>query len=410
MTWSKWQGDSWQQQSFAGWQTASTEWACYLCQQSNQAKAKACKNCNARRTFADAALKVSGCGVNNVGGQPKQPNHVTQLIHQATNMAQSGIGHTVCPAMSNPSEDLNRKVLEDKIRTLEGMLRSLPENAMFGNVREQITTDIAETKVKINAAKPVGLRLEECRQALTRAEERNAQADQCLKAAVDAKEAAQKEVERLKREIANIELEVRSSKGVDSLTFLKDGMAKVLQEMSASTAVSSDTVQNASCQMDKLFKDLATLAASCQQHMDHQAATHQQAAAQQLNSQQQSMQQMQQQQMWQHQMQQHQQQQQQHLVEHQYAQMAGLPQVPSTPVRTGQGSPVQTGFVPIPIMVPSVAQQLQFGVHAARALGPQFNAAASGLAGPESAAVEAIQRSRSPVKASPNGEGGATHA
>ena len=320
MSWSKWQNESWQQQSNGGWERGVTEWACRLCLHTNAAKAKVCKNCNARRAFADTALNASGVdntqtssasGGNVAGGQPKQPNHVTQMIHQATNMAQSGTGHADMLATSCPSGDVNRKALEDKIRTLDGMLRSLPENSMFENVRQQIMKDIADTKGKINAAKPVGLRLEGCRQALTRAEERNAQADQCLKAAVGAKEAARKEVERLQLEIANIELEVRSSKGADSLTFLKDGMSKVLQEMSASTAVSSDTVQSASCQMEKLFQDLAALASSCQQQIDQQAHAQQQAAAQQQSAQHQALQQMQQQQMWQHQLQQQQQHQQQ---------------------------------------------------------------------------------------------------
>ena len=65
--------------------------------------------------------------------------------------------------------------------------------------------DIIEAKGKINAGKPAGLRLEGCRLALKRAEERASQAVQGLHLAVAAKDAADKEVERLSKEVRDIE-------------------------------------------------------------------------------------------------------------------------------------------------------------------------------------------------------------
>ena len=138
MSWSKWQGDAWQQhQSYGVWQQeTSTEWTCQLCHHCNAAKAKVCKNCNARRIFADAKLNTAATssthtssdggrgGMNTGGGQPTQPNHVTQMINQAVYLAQPQTGQADVPSVSCPSDDMSRKALEDKIRTLDGMLRN----------------------------------------------------------------------------------------------------------------------------------------------------------------------------------------------------------------------------------------------------------------------------------------------
>ena len=253
-----------------------------------------------------------------------------------------------------------------EIRTLESHLRSLPDADWYGNVRRQMAQEISDAKSKINAAKPVGLRLESCRQALKRAEDRHAQADEHLKAAASAKEAALQEVTRLRTEVATIESELDSNSNSSSL----------------GSAVGPETVQNAKAQMQKLFADLSALAGNCQQQVAQQTAdqhAQQQAVATAAAQQQAHAQQ----QMWM----------QQQAVAHQQM-LQQCAQVPLTPSGYVAASPVH-------MMVPSIMQQLQHGISTARTLQPQFNAAAA----PQEGAAALMERSRSPARPS-NGEGG----
>ena len=81
----------------------------------------------------------------------------------------AGFVQPVIEAYAQPKEaskcetSANRRELEDKIRTLESHLRSLPDADLYGNVRRQLAQAISDAKSKINAAKPVALRLESCR-------------------------------------------------------------------------------------------------------------------------------------------------------------------------------------------------------------------------------------------------------
>ena len=159
-------------------------------------------------------------------------------------------------------------------------LRNLPESSLYETVRKQIHQDISNTKSQIIAAKPARLRLESCRQALKRAEDRCIQADQGLKAAVVVKDAATLEVQRLRKDAAAIEHELNSARGSNSLAFLQNGMTKVLAEMAGSAAVPQDTVQQARAQMEQLFTARSTLASPCQQQgVQELAAEHAQQQA-----------------------------------------------------------------------------------------------------------------------------------
>ena len=360
----------------------TAQWACKLCHQANPLKSKACKGCNARRVFADAnsaAEADNGAGRTGKHVQAKQ-NPVAQLIQEATNT-----GQPTMPSQINQDQPSmvdappTRKDLEEKIRTLEAHLKNLPSGALYEGIRKQFVQEISDAKTRINAAKPAGLRLESCRQALKRAEDRCAEADQRLKAMMIAKEAACQEVERLKKEATEIELELSGNSGSSSLGSLHDGMARVLSEMATSATVAPETVQNAKERMEKLFRDLTTLAGACQQQMSQQHAAQQaQHAAAVAFAHQQA-----------------------------WAQQRAMGQQHWIPGGVGAmctpSANLGIATSPAHVMVPSVAQQLHHGVAAARALHPQFDAATIPV---PFATPGARSRSPPPRTGDPNGEGG----
>ena len=303
MAWQKWcsnannhagSGSAWQHSSSSSWDLraddGSKEWAYKLCQFTNMGKAKVCKNCNARKAFAvgnPPAQQPRQSGTDMHGGNATKCNHVTQMIQQAAALvgsvaAEPNTATPVADAGPNGTES-ERKDLEEKIRTLESLIKTLPDGSMYDKVKNQMRTDITDAKSKINAGKPAGLRLEGCRQALKRAEDRATQAGQCLQIAVAAKDAADKEVNRLKKEVIDIESEMSMSGGTNSLAALQDGMSKVLLEMSGSTTVTPEVYQRALASMDTLFRDPAALSVTCQQQTAQQTAAMQQ---QQQNAQQ----------------------------------------------------------------------------------------------------------------------------
>ena len=310
-------------------------------------KAKVCRSCSARRAFADASHSgAHATATENAKANSAKGSHpVTLQVQQAAGMLKETLnvrsaGKEVA-GVQNISIEPEKKVLEDKIKNFEMTLKSLPDTLAYAPIRQSINAEIVDAKRQINAAKPLGLRLESCKQALNRASDRRKQAGECLQAALTAKESADKDVERLQGEVAAIEMEINTTQGASCLGVLQEGMTKVLMEMSSGGKVPSETVPQARSQMEKLFQDLTSLATTCQQQMEQQQAVQVQQQAAQLAIAQQWMQ-------------------------HQPM----LVQVPGSPL----GSPLP----PVPLMIPSVAQQLQHGVVGARAaLMGQFNAAAS---------------------------------
>ena len=99
------------------------------------------------------------------------------MTQHVAGFVQPAIESYAQPKEANKCEaSANRSELEDQIRTLESHLRSLPDADLYRNVRRQMAQEISDAKSKINAAKPVGLRLESCWPALKRAEDRHVQA------------------------------------------------------------------------------------------------------------------------------------------------------------------------------------------------------------------------------------------
>ena len=102
---------------------------------------------------------------------------------------------------------------------------------MYQQMRNQTQAEINATKQKINESKPPEMQRESCKEALRRAKQREQQAQCLLDQAVNAKEAATAEVEKLTRELAAIEVKLGVA-GADCLGMLQQGMDKVVQEMS----------------------------------------------------------------------------------------------------------------------------------------------------------------------------------
>ena len=231
----------WRQQS--GWNQEGA-WQCPFCRTNNKPKGKACQHCGLRR-FACAAA-----------GQPASPASAAPSSSSAPCSGGTSIG-TVQPAES-------KSEISAHIKHLEAALAALPDTAGCQASRSHLQQEIAASKRRITEMKPLGARIDACRGALERAEQRKRNALEQVALAQEAVMKAEKEELELKASLASLEALVaqESTTGnASSLTQLEEGMTAVISDMRASPTLDQNTVGNIQSQMQQLFLTLQALAA-----------------------------------------------------------------------------------------------------------------------------------------------------
>ena len=249
-------------------------WGCKLCSNTNAAKAKVCKVCNARRQHADASLDAS------MAGQAAKAAmaHPARNPHAATNSAatQIELASMIAAQMSPGTADAceqalktqheivagfgtmqaDRKELVNQLLPLEAALKALPDSEVFAKPRDALTIEIEAVKKSISNLAPLPERLVKARQCLTRCEARVAKANELVKVALAAQETAIAEVNTKKSEIAALEAAALAQHATapaagDCLQQLKAGMERVIADMTIGT-VAQDVVVDARAHMENL--------------------------------------------------------------------------------------------------------------------------------------------------------------
>jgi hypothetical protein len=320
---SQWPSGSWQQGG-SSWQhgsmgqpgsqqwaptTSTASWSCKLCLSDNLSKGKACKNCRASRTYADAVMTRPPSQQQQQGqqhhghGQHQQhqqwppqrnPQGGGTLQQQLTNVVRlmegsmTGAGTIDAPQGSTPgfgpmaaqapltttaSQGAlpagERQALVRQLHQLESSLAALPDTPEFSLLRAQIGIQHAHAKAKIASSRPLGARLDGCRAALDRTRQTATAMAAAAAAAEGASIRAQAQVVSLESELAELEALVTSDEANEGsktcITRLQSEMMRVVSEMAQSTHVDKPEVDAVMAAMTTLFQGVTDIAMRCQQ-------------------------------------------------------------------------------------------------------------------------------------------------
>ena len=190
---------------------------------------------------------------------------MSQQLHQVQTMLSECAPGQQAHAAGHPPA--SRAEISNQIKVLEAALLQLPDTVAFERARKQLSDDVAEAKRKIIDLKPVGARMDACKEAIERATQRRMQARETLRLASEAVDSSEAEVARLGQELAGLEKAVAqeqdaSSKANNSLEQLESGMTAVITDMSGSR-VDPSIIAQAKGQMQLLFESLKKVSASC---------------------------------------------------------------------------------------------------------------------------------------------------
>ena len=261
-------------------------WKCRVCETVNWPKHKCCWTCKAVRTYAEVAAAPAPSIAPAKGASTKVPSP-GQTLHQQLSSITKQLGSVVSQSgdvvmtqtptqtpmqVETPDSPQQtgdeRQALTSQIGQLENSLAALPPGPEYQCIRDQISTQIAQTKAKICSTRPLGARLDGCRDALERAKHRLTSAESLAQAAIAAQTEAASQVTKLQSELAELENlvaeDTRKKEEGSSLDRLQTQMQAIVGEMSNSIHVDASEAQVAMQQMTQLFQQLSSIAVKSQ--------------------------------------------------------------------------------------------------------------------------------------------------
>ena len=212
---------SWKAQN-ATWASAPTEesWSCSLCGGSNWAKKKVCRQCGARKSYAQAltspSTPPSGRAAPNGGASLPLPlsSGVGQLpASQQSGQAQraSPIAKEVLSIDGQSGHIASKATLSARISTLEkakaGIVEVDPESALAVTIEAEIQV-LKKQKI---SSKSLGQQLDGCKGAIARATKRRQHAEEQIAAANAVILVENAEVAKMEEELARIERDIAAS-------------------------------------------------------------------------------------------------------------------------------------------------------------------------------------------------------
>ena len=275
-------------------------WTCTLCTSWSWASQKSCRKCGAKKTYAAAATPPTGPPPSSSPtGTLAQPNQdqqsqidalrdmLTTIVPSVAvqSAASTPATSTTAPTPVNAAATTpvaahlkpTRADLNARIKSIEQALAFLPVSDLaFTDARAPLETEKERLVQQIRDSAPIGLRINGCSQACTRAENRIKKAKERLEAAHAAVVAAQAEVVEATKEVASeeaglaakqkelLEIQGAAAAGASSLTALESSMSRVLGDMAADGGVQRDQVDSAYALMSQLFSGLTSIAAARQ--------------------------------------------------------------------------------------------------------------------------------------------------
>ena len=271
---------------------AQQGWKCRVCDGDNWPKHKVCWTCKAMRSYAEVAASANanhpkpGAPTKIVGAKVPSPGQTLQqqLSSIATQLGEvvsrQPLTEDVMMSQASPSQtqslplpqaaggEEEKQALVAKIKQLESSLASVPEGPECKNIRDLIMQQIDQAKAKISSTKPLGARLDGCREALARAKKRFAAAESLAQSALTAQNVAAAEVTKVQAELTELEglmaEDARSAAEGSSLEKLQAQMRTIVSQMSCSVHVETGEAQQVMQMMSSLFQQLTCIASKSQ--------------------------------------------------------------------------------------------------------------------------------------------------
>jgi hypothetical protein len=155
-----------------------------------------------------------------------------------------------------------------QIKSLEAALLLVPMGPLFEDSRNGMRDHVTALKASISKSKPLGLRLESCRAAVTRAAKRKEAASEAVLAAVKEEKATIDELAKFSLDLASLESELAASVGLspppqtgDCVTNMTCALERVVEEMRASPLVPANILYQAELQMATLLEGVKQISA-----------------------------------------------------------------------------------------------------------------------------------------------------
>lgn len=139
------------------------------------------------------------------------------------------------------------------IQQLEAALAALPEDGGHEATREILQEQIVQKKKALGEARPIGKRLDSAQAALERARSRHNSAQESVRLAHEAADAAAAEVVRLEAEVTSLQQQVTQEKTPPAVQELGRLLQETVQQLEAIGTISPDAIVEAKAQSDEIF-------------------------------------------------------------------------------------------------------------------------------------------------------------
>jgi hypothetical protein len=207
--------------------------------------------------------KCRHCGIKKQWGLTAAPS--TSRVSPATPAATPWTAPRAPPTEPTTT---NAQETSAQIKALESALLLVPDGPLFENSRTVMRDQVTTLKASISKSKPIGLRLESCRAAVTRATKRKEAATEAVAAAIAEEKATTDELAKFSADLSILESELSVSVGGlpqsgDCVQNMTTALERVVGEMRSSPLVPANLVYQAELQMATLLegvKQISSLA------------------------------------------------------------------------------------------------------------------------------------------------------
>jgi hypothetical protein len=250
------------------------QWSCGYCYTDNYnwaSQAKKCKNCGLKRTFVMTPAAAGGKEQGTCWDAKWEPKSYAQALAMSspvTPKPDAQLSYARVEAVISDAEV--RAKATASLKGIMAALEALPQTDEFARERVMLEARAEEAKTKIRDAKPIGARIDGCKAAITRAQDRFERAVVQRDEALYNMKQANQELVQYKQDLAGLEISVAAEQqGVrqapSSVEQLAEALTKVLKEMASSPSVPQQLVDETNQHMHHLYAGIQKIAAAASQ-------------------------------------------------------------------------------------------------------------------------------------------------
>jgi hypothetical protein len=242
-SWKRYGGGTTSGSGSDGWE--SKWWLCGACSWYTPTQKNKCRHCGIKKAWGISATPQSA------------PAPTTTPSTTSTVPLQTPV---------QPSELINANETSAQIKSLEAALLLVPVGPFFESSRTVMRDKVTALKASISKSRPLGLRLESCRAAVTRAAKRKDAASEAVVAALIEEKATSDELAKFSTDLAELEAELSASVGIpiqsgDCVTNMTCALERVVGEMRSSPLVPASLLYQAELQMATLLEGVKQISA-----------------------------------------------------------------------------------------------------------------------------------------------------